>query len=135
MCKMSILRAHESPAAHYKRPGYETQEVIALPSPANTSWQPSVGEKEPAQQHGGVTRGSDNDARPRLSVVQRTLDNTSDSLDSAASNIATAATPIRDAEAAADALMMTRNQILLQVGVAALAQANQLPQTVLQLLR
>jgi hypothetical protein len=133
---MSVLRTHESPAARYKRPGYETQEVTALPSPANiTSWQHGVGEKEPAQQHSGVTRGSDNDARPRLSVVQRTLDNTSDNLDSAASNIATAASPIRDAEAAADALMMTRNQILLQVGVAALAQANQLPQTVLQLLR
>ena len=40
----------------------------------------------------------------------------------------------RDADIAQETLEMTRNQILLQAGVAALAQANQLPQAVLQLL-
>lgn len=133
---MSVLRTHGSPAVRYKRPGYKTQEVFALPSPTNVaSWQLGVSEQEPAWQRSGMTRGSDNDARPRLGGFQHMLENTIDNLDLAARSTTAAEVLIRDAEEAADTLMMTRTQILLQVGVAALAQANQLPQTVVQQFR
>ncbi|MBN2081041.1 flagellin, partial [bacterium] len=51
-----------------------------------------------------------------------------------AENLTASESRIRDVDVALETVTMTRNQILLQSGVAALAQANQLPQVVLQLL-
>jgi flagellin len=53
----------------------------------------------------------------------------------AAENLTSSESRIRDADVAAETITMTRNQILLQAGTAAMAQANQLPQVALQLLR
>src|SRR5262249_41656994 len=50
-------------------------------------------------------------------------------------NIAAAESRIRDAHLAPDPASLTRGQIVLQAGVAALAQANSAPQAVLALLR
>ena len=50
-------------------------------------------------------------------------------------NTATAESRIRDADLAAEAANLTKAQVLLQAGVAALAQANSAPQQVLSLLR
>ena len=50
-------------------------------------------------------------------------------------NLATAESRIRDADLAAEAANLTKAQILIQAGVAALAQANSAPQQVLSLLR
>jgi len=50
-------------------------------------------------------------------------------------NLATAESNIRDADLAAEAANLTKAQILLQAGVAALAQANSAPQNVLSLLK
>ena len=50
-------------------------------------------------------------------------------------NTATAESRIRDADLAAEAANLTKAQILLQAGVAALAQANSAPQAVLSLLK
>ncbi len=50
-------------------------------------------------------------------------------------NIATAESRIRDADLASEAANLTKAQILLQAGVAALAQANSAPQAVLSLLK
>jgi flagellin len=50
-------------------------------------------------------------------------------------NLATAESRIRDADLAAEAANLTKAQILVQAGVAALAQANSAPQQVLTLLR
>lgn len=50
-------------------------------------------------------------------------------------NTATAESRIRDADLAAEAANLTKAQILLQAGVAALAQANSAPQQILSLLR
>jgi flagellin len=50
-------------------------------------------------------------------------------------NLATAESRIRDADLAAEAANLTKAQILLQAGVAALAQANSAPQSVLALLK
>lgn len=51
------------------------------------------------------------------------------------SNMAAAESRIRDADLASEAANMTKAQILLQAGIAALAQANTAPQQVLSLLR
>ncbi len=50
-------------------------------------------------------------------------------------NFTTAESGIRDADLAAEAANLTKAQILLQAGVAALAQANSAPQTILSLLK
>jgi flagellin len=50
-------------------------------------------------------------------------------------NLSTAESRIRDADLAAEAANLTKAQILLQAGVAALAQANSAPQAVLSLLK
>ncbi|MCC7478475.1 hypothetical protein IT575_08425 [bacterium] len=73
--------------------------------------------------------------RGRLGAIQNRLESTIRNLDVASENLSASESRIRDADVAQETLMMTRNQILLQSGVAAMAQANQLPQTVLQLLQ
>jgi flagellin len=50
-------------------------------------------------------------------------------------NLAAAESRIRDADLAAESANLTKSQILLQAGIAALAQANAAPQQVLALLR
>jgi flagellin len=50
-------------------------------------------------------------------------------------NLVAAESRIRDVDMAAETVEMTKNQILSQAGTAMLAQANQLPQSVLSLLR
>jgi len=50
-------------------------------------------------------------------------------------NLAAAESRIRDADLAAESANLTKSQILLQAGIAALAQANSAPQQVLTLLR
>jgi len=50
-------------------------------------------------------------------------------------NLAASESRIRDADLAAEAANLTKSQILLQAGIAALAQANSAPQAVLSLLR
>ena len=73
--------------------------------------------------------------RSRLGAIQNRLESTIRNLDVAAENLTSSESRIRDVDVAAETVMMTRNQILLQAGTAALAQANSLPQVVLQLLR
>ena len=72
--------------------------------------------------------------RSRLGAIQNRLESTIRNLDVAAENLTSSESRIRDVDVALETVTMTRNQILLQAGVAALSQANQLPQTVLQLL-
>jgi flagellin len=50
-------------------------------------------------------------------------------------NLSTAESRIRDADLASEAANLTKAQILMQAGVAALAQANAAPQAVLSLLK
>lgn len=73
--------------------------------------------------------------RSKLGAVQNRLESTIRNLEVAHQNLASAESGIRDLNVAEEVISFTRNQILLQSGVAVLAQANQLPQTVLQLLR
>ncbi|MGE5560899.1 MAG: flagellin, partial [Chloroflexota bacterium] len=73
--------------------------------------------------------------RANLGAVQNRLDHTIANLSTAAENLSAAESRIRDVDMASEMVTFTRNQILLQAGTAMLAQANQKPQAVLQLLR
>jgi flagellin len=73
--------------------------------------------------------------RANLGAFQKnTLQSNTNSLRIAHENLSSAESSLRDADMAEEMSHFTRNQIMLQSGVAMLAQANQTPQSVLQLL-
>jgi len=74
------------------------------------------------------------DARGRLGAVQNRFTYTIANLQISAENLQAAESQIRDADYASEISQFTRNQILVQASTAILAQANLVPQTVLQLL-
>jgi flagellin len=76
-----------------------------------------------------------NSIRSQLGAVQNRMQSTISNLSAGSENISAARSRIMDADFAAETANMTRSQILQQAGVAMLAQANQLPQLVLQLLK
>ena len=73
--------------------------------------------------------------RATLGAYQNRLEHTIANLGVAKENLAAAESRIRDVDMAEEMMEFTRSQILLQAGVAMLAQANTIPQAVLQLLR
>lgn len=74
------------------------------------------------------------DGRGRLGAVQNRLTYTIANLAVTSENLIAAESQIRDADYAAEISEFTKNQILTQAATAILAQANLVPQTVLQLL-
>jgi flagellin len=72
--------------------------------------------------------------RGNLGAVQNRLGSTIANLDIAAENLSAANSRIKDADFAMETAALTRNQIILQAGVAVLSQANVIPQYALQLL-
>lgn len=74
-------------------------------------------------------------ARAELGAVQNRFDNTIANLQNIAENASAARSRIQDTDFAAETANLTKNQVLQQAGTAILAQANQLPQAVLSLLR
>ncbi|MDH4568784.1 flagellin [Pseudomonas sp. BN414] len=73
--------------------------------------------------------------RASLGAVQNRFENTISNLQNIGENVSAARSRIQDADFAAETATMTKNQVLQQAGTAILAQANQLPQAVLSLLR
>ena len=73
-------------------------------------------------------------ARARLGAYQNRLEYKIQNLDNQAENVAASESRIRDADMAKMMTEFTRNSILFQASTAMLAQANALPQSVLQLL-
>ncbi|EHL15625.1 flagellin [Peptoanaerobacter stomatis] len=73
--------------------------------------------------------------RSKLGAVQNRLEHTIKNLDNAAENTQAAESRIRDTDMAKEMSKFTKDNILTQASQAMLAQANQLPQQVLQLLR
>jgi len=73
--------------------------------------------------------------RAQLGAVQNRFDNTIANLQNISENVSAARGRIQDTDFAAETANMTKNQVLQQAGTAILAQANQLPQSVLSLLR
>ena len=73
--------------------------------------------------------------RSSLGAVQNRLEHTIENLATSAENLAASESRIRDADMAHEMVGFTRSNILSQAGTSILAQANQLPQGVLSLLR
>jgi flagellin len=76
-----------------------------------------------------------NDLRATLGAVQSRFESATANLKSQAENISAARSRVVDADYAQETAALSRAQILQQAGTAMLAQANQLPQGVLSLLR
>ncbi|WP_022793400.1 flagellin [Marinococcus halotolerans] len=72
--------------------------------------------------------------RSKLGSVQNRLDHTVNNLGTSAENLTAAESRIRDVDMAKEMMNMTKNNILSQASQSMLAQANQQPQSVLQLL-
>ena len=75
------------------------------------------------------------ESRATLGSVQNRLQTTVSNLQSARENLSAANSRIRDVDVAEESSALTRNNILLQAGVAVLSQANLAPQAALSLLR
>ncbi|MEO6362744.1 MAG: flagellin [Caldimonas sp.] len=76
-----------------------------------------------------------NGSRASLGAVQNRFSSTIENLQTAGENLSASRSRIQDADFAAETAALSRAQVLQQAGTAMVAQANQLPQQVLQLLR
>ncbi|WP_423244086.1 flagellin [Citrobacter freundii] len=73
--------------------------------------------------------------RSDLGAVQNRFDSTITNLGNTVNNLTSARSRIEDADYATEVSNMSKAQILQQAGTSVLAQANQVPQNVLSLLR
>lgn len=76
-----------------------------------------------------------NTSRSNLGALQNRLESTVRNLDTTAENLQAAESRVRDVDMAKEMMSFTKNNILSQAAQSMLAQANQNPQGVLQLLR
>ena len=76
-----------------------------------------------------------NSARADLGAIQNRFESVVKNLSTSAENLTSARSRIQDADFAVETANLSRAQILQQAGTAMVAQANQLPQGVLTLLR
>lgn len=74
-------------------------------------------------------------ARAQFGADMATFQSASNNLGNSAVNIAAQLSSVRDTDYASESATMTKNSILQQAGTAALSQANQAPNNILQLLR
>ena len=74
-------------------------------------------------------------ARGELGALQNRFESTVNNLNNTSNNLSAARSRIEDADYAEEVSNMTRGQILQQAGTSVLAQANQVPQSVLSLLQ
>jgi len=72
--------------------------------------------------------------RSKLGAIQNRLEHTINNLSASEENLTAANSRIRDVDMAKEMMNLSKQQILSQAGTAMLAQANQMPQGVLQLL-
>ena len=73
--------------------------------------------------------------RSKMGAVQNRLEHTINNLNTSSENLTAAESRIRDVDMAKEMMNQTKNSILSQAAQAMLAQSNQMPQGVLQLLR
>ena len=76
-----------------------------------------------------------NSSRASLGAVQNRFSSTIENLQTTTENLSASRSRIQDADFAMETANLSRAQVLQQAGTAMIAQANQLPQQVLQLLR
>lgn len=73
--------------------------------------------------------------RSKLGAVQNRLEYTVKNLNTSAINLDAAKSLIEDLDVASETVKLTKNQIIQQMGISMLAQANSAPQSILSLLR
>ncbi len=76
-----------------------------------------------------------NSERAKLGAIQNRFSSTIDNIQTTSENLSASRSRIQDADFASETAALSRAQVLQQAGTAMIAQANQLPQQVLQLLR
>ena len=76
-----------------------------------------------------------NDLRATLGAIQNRLQSTVANLESSSENLQISNSRIRDADVAMESAELARSQVLMQAGISVMAQANQQPQYILQLLK
>jgi flagellin len=74
-------------------------------------------------------------SRATIGALQNRFESLTSNLSVTVENLAASESRIRDTDMAAEMVEFTKNQVLQQAGVAMLAQANQIPQSILSLLR
>ena len=74
-------------------------------------------------------------SRGKLGAIQNRLEHTINNLGVTTENITAAESRIRDVDMAKEMMEFTKNSVLMQSAQAMLAQANQQPQSILQLLQ
>ena len=79
--------------------------------------------------------GAINSSRATLGAIQNRFSSTIENLQTSGENMSAARSRIQDADFAVETANLSRAQVLQQAGTAMIAQANQLPQQVLSLLR
>jgi flagellin-like hook-associated protein FlgL len=82
-----------------------------------------------------IAEGIVNAQRAQLGAIQNRLEFTRQSLDISSENLTGAESRIRDTDMALEMMRFTQAQVLQQAGISMLAQANQLPAALLQLLQ
>jgi flagellin-like hook-associated protein FlgL len=82
-----------------------------------------------------IAEGIVNGQRAQLGAVQNRLEFTRQSLDISSENLSAAESRVRDTDMAKEMMRFTAAQVLQQAGISMLAQANQLPASILQLLQ
>ena len=73
--------------------------------------------------------------RATLGSLQNRFESMINNLSVTAENLTASESRIRDLDMASEMVSFTKNQVLQQAGTAMLAQANQIPQSILSLLR
>jgi len=120
-----VLKGTAAQATGFDATGLQTKTLV-LTSAASA--QASVDQVDAAI-------GAVSNARSTLGALQNRFEHTINNLNVAVENLSASESRIRDTDMASEMVNFTRSQILSQAGTAMLAQANQAPQGVLQLLR
>ena len=116
--------------------GVEDLNVLGTPAGADPVANPAVPfnfDTELAKIDGAINAVSTQ--RSSLGAVQNRLEHTINNLGASSENLTAAESRIRDVDMAKEMMEFTKNNILTQAAQSMLAQANQQPQGVLQLLR
>jgi flagellin len=132
--ELSSAKSFTTKASADTLEGNQTVNVSALNDVSNIDISTQIGSQKALEVLDKALSFVDS-ARAELGAVQNRFDNTIANLQNIAENASAARSRIQDTDFAAETANLTKNQVLQQAGTAILAQANQLPQAVLSLLR
>lgn len=117
--------------------GYENADTIDVSATALADFSAAAGMAAIAITDSGTLQTAITEVsaqRAELGAIQNRFEHTIKNINVATENLSASESRIRDTDMAAEMVNFTRAQILSQAGTAMLAQANQIPQSVLKLL-